>query len=62
MVNLKNNVMSVKISEKGAEMRQIVVNGENRLWSGDPAFWDGTAPVLFPVCGGLPDDKFTYKG
>lgn len=62
MVNLKNNVMSVKISEKGAEMRQIVVNGENRLWSGDPAFWDGTAPVMFPVCGGLPDDKFTYKG
>ena len=62
MVTLKNNVMSVEISEKGAEIRRVTVNGEERLWSGDPAFWTGTAPVLFPICGGLPEDKFTYAG
>ena len=62
MVTLKNNIMSVEISEKGAEMRRVTVNGEERLWSGDPAFWTGTAPVMFPICGGLPDDKFTYAG
>lgn len=62
MVTLKNNVMSVEISEKGAEMRRVTVNGEKRLWSGDPAFWTGTAPVMFPICGGLPEDKFTYAG
>lgn len=62
MVTLKNNVMSVEISEKGAEIRRVTVNGEERLWSGDPAFWTGTAPVMFPICGGLPEDKFTYAG
>ncbi len=62
MVQLKNNVLSVDISTKGAEMKKITVNGEDRLWNGNPAFWTGTAPVMFPVCGGLPEDKFTYKG
>ena len=62
MVTLKNNVMSVEISEIGAEMKKITVNGQERLWNGDPAFWSGTAPILFPICGGLPDDKYTYMG
>ena len=62
MVTLKNNLMTVEISEKGAEMRRVTVNGEERLWSGDPAVWTGTAPVMFPICGGLPEDKFTYGG
>ena len=43
-------------------MKKITVNGKERLWNGDPCFWSGTAPVLFLICGGLPDDKFTYKG
>lgn len=62
MVKLKNEFIKVEIDEKGAEMRKVTVNGEERLWNGDPAFWTGTAPVLFPICGGLPDDKFTFKG
>ena len=62
MVNLKNNILSVDIDTLGAEIRRITVNGEDRLWSGDPDVWEGTAPVLFPMCGGLRDDKFTHGG
>ncbi len=62
MVEIKNDMISVEINTLGAEMRKITVNGEDRLWSGDPAFWSGTAPVMFPICGGLPDDVFTYNG
>ena len=62
MITLKNNIISIEISTIGAEMKKITVNGKERLWNGDPSFWSGTAPVLFPICGGLPDDKFTYKG
>ena len=62
MVNLKNNILSVDIDTLGAEIKRITVNGEDRLWSGDPAIWHGTAPVLFPMCGGLRDDKFTHGG
>lgn len=61
MITLKNGVLSVEISEKGAEMQSIAVKGEERLWNGDPAFWTGRAPVMFPICGGLPDDRFTYR-
>lgn len=62
MVNLKNNILSVDIDTLGAEIKRITVNGEDRLWSGDPNVWEGTAPVLFPMCGGLRDDKFTHNG
>lgn len=62
MVKLKNDILYVEIAELGAEIKKITANGEDRLWNGDPKFWSGTAPVLFPICGGLPDDKFTYNG
>lgn len=62
MVKIKNDVLSVEIDTLGAEMKKIEVNGEDRLWSGDPAYWSGRAPILFPICGGLKDDKFTFEG
>ena len=62
MITLKNSMMTVDIDTNGAEIRRIIVNGEDRLWNGDPAVWHGTAPVLFPMCGGLRDDKFTHCG
>ena len=62
MITLKNSMMTVDIDTNGAEIRRITVNGEDRLWNGDPAVWHGTAPVLFPMCGGLRDDKFTHDG
>lgn len=62
MITLKNTALSVNISELGAEIISITVDGKERLWDGDPAFWSGTAPVLFPICGGLPNDRFTYNG
>ncbi len=35
----------------GAEIRSWRVGGAELMWSGDPAVWDGVAPVLFPVVG-----------
>ncbi len=62
MVVLDNGILRVEIAEKGAEIRRATVGGEERLWNGDPEFWNGVAPVLFPICGGLRDDKFTLCG
>lgn len=62
MVVLNNGTVTAEISEKGAEIRRLKVNGEDRLWSGDANFWTGTAPVLFPICGGLKGDKFIFDG
>jgi len=62
VVILDNGNIRAEIAELGAEIRRVTVNGEDRLWSGDPAFWTGVAPVLFPICGGLKDDKFSVYG
>ncbi len=62
MVTLKNNRVELSVSTLGAEIRRLTVDGKDVMWSGDPSVWDGVAPVLFPICGGLPDDKFTVEG
>lgn len=62
MVVLDNGKLRIEINELGAEIRRATLNGEERMWNGDPAFWTGVAPVLFPICGTLKDDKFTHKG
>lgn len=62
MTVLDNGHIRIEISTLGAEIRRVTVDGEERFWSGDPEFWEGVAPVLFPICGGLKDDKFTLNG
>ena len=58
MVVLDNGIIRAEIAEFGAEIKRITVNGEEKLWNGDEKFWTGTAPVLFPICGGIPENKF----
>lgn len=61
-IEIKNDKLSVVISTHGAELQSIKGNdGTEFLWQGDEAFWSGRAPVLFPICGGLKDGKFTYR-
>jgi len=62
MIVLNNKSLLVEISTMGAEIQRIVYEGKERLWNGDPAFWTGRAPVLFPICGGIKDDKFIFEG
>ncbi len=59
MVILDNKKIRLEIAERGAEIRRCTVNGEERFYDGNPEFWTGVAPVLFPVCSGLKDNKFT---
>ncbi len=62
MVSLKNETMLVEISEMGAEIKRICVDGKERLFDGNPAFWKYTAPVLFPFCGGFENNEYIFKG
>lgn len=62
MVVLNNELLTVEISALGAEIQRVTYNGEDRFWQGDPNVWADKAPVLFPMCGGLMDDKFSYNG
>ena len=62
MVTLQSDFLTVKIHEKGAELKSIVCDGKEYIWQGDEKFWAGSAPVLFPICGGLTDDRYTLDG
>lgn len=63
MITLKNERMTVSITEFGAEIQSITAaDGTEYLWHGDPKYWAGRAPVLFPNCGRMFDDKYEYQG
>ncbi len=64
MVQLENELLKVSIAEKGAELQGIFRKDVNMeyLWSGNPAFWAKKSPVLFPVVGGLKNNRYTYEG
>ncbi len=62
MIYLKNQNLTVKIAELGAELQSIIVNGKQYFWEGNKDIWDKHSPLLFPICGGLKDDKFSYQG
>ncbi|MCH5200194.1 MAG: aldose 1-epimerase family protein [Oscillospiraceae bacterium] len=46
---------SAVISTFGAELKSLILNGRELMWSGDPKYWKKTSPVLFPAVGGLRD-------
>ena len=56
--------MTVVTDPMGAELKKVkgVVSGIDYLWSGDPAFWGKTSPVLFPIVGSLQQNHYRYKG
>jgi len=62
-VTLENDNLLVKIKSKGAEVFSVIGKGTHLeyMWSGDPAFWGKTSPVLFPIVGTLKGDTFLYK-
>lgn len=48
---LKNRHTQIKVSDLGAEMISVIVDGKERLWQNANGAWAGHAPLLFPVCG-----------
>lgn len=46
----------------GAELKSLVKDGREYMWDADPAFWNRTSPVLFPLVGSLKNKQFTTHG
>jgi galactose mutarotase-like enzyme len=64
VITLTNGLWGARISEAGAELKSLasLSSGQEHIWNGDPAWWNGSAPVLFPVIGGLKGGQYTYEG
>lgn len=55
--------LSATIASLGAELQTLqTADGRDLLWDGDPAFWTGRAPILFPVIGMLNGGVYRYDG
>ena len=61
-VILSNGTIKVSFTSIGAEMTSVIKDGVEKIWQADPEVWAKHAPTLFPICGGLNNDTYTYKG
>ncbi|HSI40528.1 MAG TPA: aldose 1-epimerase family protein [Xanthobacteraceae bacterium] len=62
-VTLTSSGLSAQVNPLGAELTRLADReGRDLLWNGDPAFWTGRAPLLFPIVGRLPGDRLLHKG
>lgn len=60
---ISNGLLSVSISHRGAELMSIKdAHGKEFLWQGDPEFWSGRAPQLFPYIARLTEGTYIYQG
>ncbi len=62
MITIKNDYLTAKINEVGAELKSLVCNDIQYIWQGDEKYWAGSAPLLFPICSGLKDDEYYLDG
>ena len=61
-ITIANDKVRAVISTIGAELKSLTKDNKEILWEGNPCIWAGQAPVLFPMCGGLKDDKYVFEG
>lgn len=64
MITIENDFLKASFLTKGAEWRSFIekVHGREFLWQADPTYWGKTAPVLFPIVGGLKNGQYEYQG
>ena len=59
---IKKGQITANINYLGAELCSLIKDGKEYVWDGNPAVWANHAPILFPVCGGLKNNKFIHGG
>ena len=60
---IKNEQLTVAVSEHGAELQSIMdAKGEEYLWDGDANYWNRHSPILFPIVCGLWEGTYRTEG
>ena len=63
LITIQNDKISLTVDTFGAQMRSIrSADGCEYLWQGDSAYWEDTAPVLFPFNGRLTNNQCKIDG
>ena len=62
IIKISNEGLAVKIDTLGGQLNSIMKNGKEYLWQGDANIWNGQAPLLFPIVGGLENNTINIRG
>lgn len=63
LVTITGDGLTVRINPLGAELWSLTDSGgAEYMTDGDPAFWGGHAPLLFPIVGSLSGDVLRLDG
>lgn len=57
ITHISNGTISASINSFGAQLTSLCANNKEYLWQGNPQWWSGQAPVLFPIVGTIRNDK-----
>lgn len=61
MIVLKSDQLCVEFQTLGGALSSIKDKDDvEYLWQGDPTYWSGQAPILFPICGSVRNDTVLY--
>lgn len=61
-ISLTSGSTSGVVRTYGGELVSFKAGGLEYVWQGDPAHWNGQAPILFPVCCSAKDNKIAFDG
>lgn len=60
---LDNGRLKIGTCSLGAELQSIQTpDGHEYLWQGDAKYWGRSSPILFPIIGGLVEDRYELDG
>ncbi len=61
---IENGILKAVVKLTGAELVSLKSCDEQLeyLWQDDADSYSGHSPLLFPIVGSLPDDRYTYEG
>ena len=60
---LQRGGLTARVDTLGGELVSLRdAEGTEYIWGGDPAYWRGRNPVLFPIVGGLKDGRVRIGG
>ena len=59
---LSRSALEAAVQTRGGELVSLRRNGKEYIWGGDPAFWSGQNPILFPIVGSLKDGRVDIGG
>lgn len=61
---IENEFLKVEINDIGGELTSLVdkKTGREYMYDGDPKWWTGISPILFPVVGRFYKETYTDRG